>query len=81
MATEPAAQDRPEDAFPTARFTALIKRLPRYARLAWGLAGEPRLAPHLQVPMQSGSATILRAMRRNYDLETYLDRLQRLDRA
>lgn len=44
MATEPPAQDRPDDAFPAARFTALIKRLPRYARLAWGLAGEPRLS-------------------------------------
>ena len=33
-----------DDAFPTQRFTALLTRLPRYARLAWGLAGEPRLS-------------------------------------
>ena len=33
-----------DDAFPTQRFTTLLKRLPRYARLAWGLAGEPRLS-------------------------------------
>jgi threonylcarbamoyladenosine tRNA methylthiotransferase MtaB len=45
------------------------------------MAAEPRLAPHLQVPLQSGSAPILRAMRRNYDLDTYLDRLQRLHAA
>jgi threonylcarbamoyladenosine tRNA methylthiotransferase MtaB len=42
------------------------------------LADEPRLAPHLQVPLQSGSAALLRKMRRNYRLETYLERLQRL---
>jgi len=32
------------DPFPRARFVALIGRLPRYLRLAWGLAGEPRLS-------------------------------------
>jgi threonylcarbamoyladenosine tRNA methylthiotransferase MtaB len=42
------------------------------------LAGEPRLAPHLQVPLQSGSPAILRAMRRNYRLDAYLERLVRL---
>lgn len=31
------------DAFPRERFGALIGRLPRYLRLAWGLAGEPTL--------------------------------------
>ncbi len=42
------------------------------------LASEPRLAPHLQVPLQSGSAELLRAMRRNYRRETYLGVLSRL---
>jgi len=42
------------------------------------MALEPRLAPHMQVPLQSGSGAILRAMRRNYRLETYLERLERL---
>ncbi len=42
------------------------------------LAAEPRLAPHLQVPLQSGSAEVLRAMRRNYRRETYIDVLTRL---
>ena len=32
------------DPFPRARFVALLGRLPRYLRLAWGLAGEPRLS-------------------------------------
>jgi len=45
------------------------------------LASEPRLAAHLQVPLQSGSAEILRAMRRNYRREKYLDVLARLREA
>jgi len=32
------------DPFPRARFGALIRHLPRYLRLAWGLAGEPQLS-------------------------------------
>ncbi|MDX1389399.1 MAG: tRNA (N(6)-L-threonylcarbamoyladenosine(37)-C(2))-methylthiotransferase MtaB, partial [Acidobacteriota bacterium] len=42
------------------------------------LASEPRLAPHLQVPLQSGSEAVLRRMRRNYRLSDYHDRLERL---
>ena len=42
------------------------------------MASDPRLAPHVQVPLQSGSPAILRAMRRNYRPEQYLERLQRL---
>lgn len=45
------------------------------------MAADPRLAPHLQIPLQSGSSAILRGMRRNYDLETYLARVARLRRA
>ena len=45
------------------------------------MANEPRLAPHLQVPLQSGSETILRRMRRNYRLDAYLDRLSRVRKA
>jgi len=45
------------------------------------MADEPRLAPHLQVPLQSGSETVLRRMRRNYRLDAYLDRLRRVRRA
>jgi threonylcarbamoyladenosine tRNA methylthiotransferase MtaB len=39
------------------------------------MARDPRLAPHLQVPLQSGSEEILRLMRRNYRLEQYLDKI------
>jgi uncharacterized membrane protein YkvA (DUF1232 family) len=31
------------DGFPGERFGALVRRLPRYLRLAWGLASEPSL--------------------------------------
>lgn len=40
--TTPASP--PDDPFPRARFVGLFGRLPRYLRLAWGLAGEPRLS-------------------------------------
>lgn len=42
------------------------------------LAAEPRLAPHLQVPLQSGSDAILAAMRRNYRTDLYRERVERL---
>jgi threonylcarbamoyladenosine tRNA methylthiotransferase MtaB len=37
------------------------------------IAGEPRMARHLQVPLQSGADDVLRAMRRNYRSSDYLD--------
>lgn len=33
-----------DDRFPTARFGALVRRLPAYGRLAWRLARDPRLS-------------------------------------
>jgi threonylcarbamoyladenosine tRNA methylthiotransferase MtaB len=45
------------------------------------MAEEPRLAPHLQVPLQSGSEAVLRAMRRNYRPAQYLERVETLRRA
>ncbi len=45
------------------------------------MAREPRLAPHLQVPLQSGSAAVLRRMRRNYAPSTWLDRVERVREA
>jgi threonylcarbamoyladenosine tRNA methylthiotransferase MtaB len=42
------------------------------------MASDPRLAPHLQIPLQSGADTILRRMRRNYTVATYADRLARV---
>jgi len=45
------------------------------------MASDSRLAPHLQVPLQSGSDEVLRRMRRNYRTRTYLERLERLRRS
>ena len=42
------------------------------------LASEPRLAPHLQVPLQSGSDRVLRTMRRNYRSGLYATVVERL---
>jgi tRNA-2-methylthio-N6-dimethylallyladenosine synthase len=36
----------------------------------------PALCEHIHLPLQSGSTPILRAMRRTYDRERYLDRVQ-----
>ncbi len=40
-----------------------------------------RIAPHLQVPLQSGSDPVLRRMRRNYRASTWLERLETLRKA
>ncbi len=45
------------------------------------MAADPRLCPHLQIPLQSGSESVLRRMRRNYTLEAYRTRLASLRRA
>jgi threonylcarbamoyladenosine tRNA methylthiotransferase MtaB len=45
------------------------------------MAGSPRLAPHLQVPLQSASDRILGEMRRNYRSASYLALLDRLREA
>lgn len=42
------------------------------------LKSESRLAPHLQIPLQSGSDTVLKAMRRNYRTHFYEELLLRL---
>jgi threonylcarbamoyladenosine tRNA methylthiotransferase MtaB len=42
------------------------------------LACEPKLARHLQVPLQSGSDAVLRAMRRNYRVADYLEVVESL---
>jgi len=46
---------------------------------------DPRLCPHFHLPLQSGSATVLKAMRRRYSPRQYVDAIeairQRLPRA
>ncbi len=49
-------------------------------RLVDAIAGEPRVARHLQVPLQSGSDTVLRAMKRNYRVADYARALEILHR-
>jgi threonylcarbamoyladenosine tRNA methylthiotransferase MtaB len=45
------------------------------------LATEPKVCPHLHVPMQSGDDGVLRAMGRHYTAEEYLDHIEALRRA
>lgn len=45
------------------------------------MAASPHVARHLHLPVQSGSDTILSAMRRVYTRDTYLDRVSALRRA
>ncbi len=45
------------------------------------LAGRPRLAPHLHLPLQSGSPRILRRMRRRYDPEEFRERVGAIRKA
>jgi threonylcarbamoyladenosine tRNA methylthiotransferase MtaB len=42
------------------------------------VAGNSRMAPHFHIPLQSGSARILRAMRRPYSPDYYADLVQRI---
>ncbi|TDI98649.1 MAG: tRNA (N6-isopentenyl adenosine(37)-C2)-methylthiotransferase MiaB [Deltaproteobacteria bacterium] len=44
-------------------------------------ADVPELCPHLHLPVQSGSSRVLSAMRRRYDRDDYLKRVERLRRA
>ncbi|MGZ4430994.1 MAG: MiaB/RimO family radical SAM methylthiotransferase, partial [Gaiellales bacterium] len=41
------------------------------------MAGHPRIAPHLHVPLQSGSDPVLRAMRRRYSVSGFLAKMAR----
>jgi threonylcarbamoyladenosine tRNA methylthiotransferase MtaB len=41
-------------------------------------SGEPRIAPHFHVPLQSGSAAVLNRMRRRYHAEGYLGTIRRI---
>jgi threonylcarbamoyladenosine tRNA methylthiotransferase MtaB len=47
-------------------------------KLIEALAQEPRICPHLHIPMQSGDDAVLGAMGRHYDAQTYVDHVQRV---
>jgi tRNA-2-methylthio-N6-dimethylallyladenosine synthase len=42
---------------------------------------EPKVMPHFHLPVQSGSDPVLARMRRDYSVEAYLDRFDRLSAA
>ncbi|MGH2915677.1 MAG: MiaB/RimO family radical SAM methylthiotransferase [Solirubrobacteraceae bacterium] len=46
--------------------------------LVQALAAEPRICPHLHIPMQSGDDGVLEAMGRHYDAATYVEHVRRL---
>ena len=54
--TAPTGQPDP---FPRDRFTALLRRLPSYARLAWHLAKDERLSRSRQVALLAGAAYLV----------------------
>jgi uncharacterized membrane protein YkvA (DUF1232 family) len=51
--------DRADDAFPRARFIALVRRLPAYARLAWRLSRDPRLSRGRRTAVAAAAAYLI----------------------
>src|SRR6202011_2436357 len=49
--------------------------------LVSALASEPKVCPHVHIPMQSGDDAVLRAMGRHYTAEQYLENVAALRRA
>ena len=47
------------DPFPREEVSALIRRLPRYGRLAWALARDPRLSRARRAAVLAGAAYVL----------------------
>ncbi len=45
------------------------------------LAEEEKLAPHLHIPLQHGDDSVLRRMRRHYDIETFKETIAQVRRA
>jgi len=75
-----AALLRALDALPGLRWLRLSSLLPAYftEELIEVLTAAPRLAPHLHVPLQSGSDRVLRRMRRPYTARLYRRLVERL---
>lgn len=75
-----AALLRHAGAVPGLRFLRLSSVLPAYFtdELIDVLASSPVIAPHLHVPLQSGSDAVLRRMRRPYTTAMYLRLVDRL---
>ena len=62
------------------RWLRLSSVLPAYftAELIEAVTGSPRVAPHLHLPLQSGSDRVLRLMRRPYNIRIYRALVERL---
>ena len=65
---------------PGLRWVRLSSLLPAYftPELTEIVTGSPLVAPHLHIPLQSGSARVLRLMRRPYDARMYRALIERL---
>jgi threonylcarbamoyladenosine tRNA methylthiotransferase MtaB len=65
------------------RWVRLSSDLPAYfpPELTELVTASPRVAPHLHLPLQSGSDRVLRRMRRPYTARMYRDLVERLARA
>src|SRR5260370_744637 len=68
---------------PGLRWVRLSSVLPAYftPELTELVTASPRVAPHLHLPLQSGSDRVLRRMRRPYTARMYRDLVERLVRA
>jgi threonylcarbamoyladenosine tRNA methylthiotransferase MtaB len=68
------------EGIPGLRWVRLSSLLPAYVTpdLVEVLAGSPVVAPHLHLPLQSGSDRVLRAMRRPYSVAMYRALVERL---
>jgi len=68
---------------PGLRWLRLSSVLPAYftAELFEVVTGSPAVAPHLHLPLQSGSDRVLRLMRRPYNARRYRDLVERLTQA
>ncbi len=68
---------------PGLRWVRLSSVLPAYftSALIEIVTGSPVVAPHLHIPLQSGSDRVLRAMRRPYNVDMYRKLVERLDGA
>jgi len=59
MTSPSQLRERPGDPFPREEFGTLIRHMPRYARLAWALAKDPRLSKARRAAVLAGAAYVI----------------------
>jgi uncharacterized membrane protein YkvA (DUF1232 family) len=57
--TQSAATNSVDPGFPREELSALVRRLPRYGRLAWALARDPRLSRLRRAAVMAGAAYVI----------------------